>query len=165
MTLPRELALVNVNGSPVLSTKVVKEIDAIAGEWKDSQDGICSGGETYEIKFNVDLNKSTVFTIGNGVGQYLEVEVNPAAGKLIAKRTSTTGEINFNNSFSIPSLAAPFNTEGNTMELHIYIDNSSVEIINGDGTMAITCLVFPSVPYDRVNGVDGISYRSLNSIW
>lgn len=165
MTLPRELTLVEVEGQPVLSTQVVKEIDGIASNWNPAQNGICSGGKAYDIKLTMDPKEHTTFSVGNGVGEYLEVEVNPSAGKIIAKRTSTTGVTNFHGFFSLPSLASPYNTTLDELVLHLYIDASSVEIISEDGTTAITCLVFPSTPYDRINGVDNVTYRSLNSIW
>ena len=165
MTLPRELKLIEVNGSPLLSTSVVKELDNIAGEWQNSADGICYGGDAYEMKFTVPTNETTYFRIGNDRNQYMEVEVNAIVKKIIANRTSTTGNVNFHNLFSIPTTAAPFNTDADELEIHVYVDNSSVEIITGDGTASITNLVFPTVPYDRISGVDGISYRPLKSIW
>lgn len=165
MTLPRELSLVNVNGSPLLSTTVVKEIDNIASEWQTSSDGICSGGDAYDMKVTLDPTQARSFSVGNGIGEYLEIEINPVAGKIIAKRTSTTGATGFNGLFSIPSLAAPYNVDADTLILHIYVDDSSVEIISEDGTVALTCLVYPSVPYDRISGMESITYRSLKSIW
>lgn len=165
MTLPRELSLKDVNGIPVLSTNVVKELDNIAGEWINSDNGVCTGGDAYEMKLTLNLSENSSFRIGNNAGQYMEVEVNAAARKLIAKRTSATGNVNFHGLFSIPSTAAPFNTEGNEMELHIYVDASSVEIINGDGTLAITNLVFPNSTFDRITGPESVSYRVLKSIW
>lgn len=165
MTLPRELTLRDIDGSPRLCSSVVKEIDGIGGEWTDT-DGICQGGAAYEIKLSLDPKESKTFTVGNAVGEYLEVEVNPSAGKIIAKRTSTTGATNFHGLFSIPTLASPYNTNADELELHLLIDNSSVEILSSDGAAAITCLVFPSVPYDRISGLgNGISYRPLNTIW
>ena len=164
MTLPRELTLVEVNGLPKLSTQVVKELDNIAGEWRNSQ-GICSGGDAYEIIVNLDPQENSVFSVGNEVGEYLEIEVNAVAGKVIAKRTSTTGATSFHPLFSLPSLAAPYNRNLETLKLHIYIDNSSVEIISEDGTCALTCLVYPSRPYDRINGIGEITYRPLSNIW
>lgn len=165
MTLPRVLTLVEVNGNPLLSTLVVKELDNIAGEWQNSSDGVCAGGEAYEVVVALDPSEAKTFTVGNNVGEYLEIEVNPTAGKIIAKRTSTTGVVSFNSMFSMPSLAAPYDTAVDTLNLHIYLDDSSVEIISEDGASAITCLVFPTVPYDRINGVENVSYRALKSIW
>ena len=165
MTLPRELTLKEVNGQPLLSTTVVKELDGIASEWLDSIDGLCQGGDAYEMKLMLDANEHSVFTVGNGVGEYLEIEVNPGASKVIAKRTSTTGDTSFNGWFSLPSQVAPYDKSVDKLELHIYVDDSSVEIISGDGTTAITCLVFPSLPYDRISGIDNLTYRKLTSIW
>ena len=95
----------------------------------------------------------------------MEVEVNAAARKLIVKRTSTTGETRFNNMFSLPSISSPFNCDDKEMELHVFVDRSSVEIMNATGTMCLTNLVFPRESYNRISGVEDVSYRKLSSIW
>ena len=51
------------------------------------------------------------------------------------------------------------------MELCIFVDRSSVEIFNSDGTMAMTNIVFPKEPYNIISGPADISYRDLKSIW
>lgn len=165
MTLPRELTLVEVEGKPLLSTKVVKELDGIAGEWQKAVDGVCTGGDAYEMKVTVDPKVSTKFTVGNDKGEYLEINVNAPASKVIAKRVSTTGVSSFTTNFSLSSLAAPYNKSAEKLELHIYVDASSVEIINEDGTLALTCILFPSSTYDRVSGIEDVDYRPLVSIW
>ena len=165
MTLPRELTLIEVDGQPMLSTTIVKELDNIAGEWQLAQDGICREGDAYEMKVVLDPKENASFSVRNDIGEYLEISVNASAGKIIAKRTSATGDISFNGSFSLPSIAAPYNKTLDTLELHIYVDKSSVEIISEDGTTVLTCLVFPSIPYDRLIGVDEVYYRPLKSIW
>lgn len=165
MTLPRELSLTKVNGTPLLATKVINELDDIAGEWKPATGGIIEANDAYELKFTINLNESSAFTLANNAGEYMEVEVNASAGKMIAKRTSSTGVSAFNNLFSIPSISAPFNTEDDTMELHIFVDRSSVEILNAEGTMAITNIVFPKEPYNIISGVENAEYRILDSIW
>ena len=45
MTLPRELTLTEMNGSPVFASKVVIEFDIIAGEWTEAVNGICNVGD------------------------------------------------------------------------------------------------------------------------
>ncbi|MDE5714384.1 MAG: glycoside hydrolase family 32 protein [Muribaculaceae bacterium] len=162
MTLPRELSLVEIDGKPLLSTTVVGEIDAIAGEWGSANDAI---GDAWEARFKIDLTTNSVFRLENSYGQYMEVEVNAAARKLIVKRISTTGETRFNNLFSIPSISAPFNCEDEEMELHVFVDRSSVEIMNAGGTMCLTNLVFPRESYNRISGIENVSYRKLSSIW
>lgn len=165
MTLPRELSLAKVNGSPMLISKVVKELDNIAGELQEAPNGVCSDGDAYEMIVNLDPKVRSTFRVGNGVGEYLEIDANPQSGKIIAKRNANTGDISFHSLFSIPSFASPFDTTVDNLELHIYVDHSSVEILSGDGTAVLTALVFPSVPYDRITGVDNVTYRPLSSIW
>ena len=164
MTLPRVLSLKEVDGKPVLASNVVAELGNIASDWQEASNGVCSGGDAYEVKITLPTNESTKFTIGNG-GDYMEVEIIPAVKKIVATRSGSSGVTNFHPLFSLPSVQAPLNCSGNEIELHIYLDRSSVEIISAEGTMAMTNLVFPSVPYDRISGVDNVSYRALKSIW
>lgn len=166
MTLPRELSLANdANGNPVVVSKVVRELDNIAGEWKSVADGVCSGGDAYEMVVNVDPSLNQSLTVGNGMGEHISVDINPAAGKIIVGRTSASGLVSFHGMFSVPSMSADYDTSLSDLELHFYVDDSSVEILSADGKIAITCLVFPTIPYDRVNGVDEVTYRPLSSIW
>ena len=165
MTLPRELSLTDVNGSPLLASRVVREIEGIAGEWKIATDGRMDVADAYEAKLSFNLKESSSFTLSNSVGEYMEIMVNADAGKLIVKRTSSTGKVSFNNLFSVPSIAAPFNEEADIMELHVFIDRSSVEIFNADGTMVMTNIVFPKEPYHIISGVENVEYRELKSIW
>ena len=165
MTLPREITLEDMNGSPVLSTKVVKEIDGIAGEWTNAVNGICNDGDAYEMSVILDPSENKTFTVGNSAGEHITIQVNPEAKKIIASRTSSSGVVSFNGMFSIPSMSAPYDTDADKLELHIYVDHSSVEILSADGKTAITCLVYPTIPYDRIEGIDEVSYRPISSIW
>ncbi|MCH5239167.1 MAG: glycoside hydrolase family 32 protein [Muribaculaceae bacterium] len=165
MTLPRQLQLVEFNGAPVLTSQVVSELDGIAGELTAATDGVCSGGDGYEMIVKLDPSENRTFTIGNGINESVSVNVNPAAGKVILSRTSTSGNVAFHGLFSIPSMSAPYDTSADELELHIYTDHSSVEVLSSDGLTAITSLVFPNVPYDRISGVEEVSYRPLKTVW
>lgn len=172
MTLPRELTLKEVNGQPVMTAAPVKELDLIAGEWQNLSDGNVGKQQAYEIKANVNLKENSTIRISNDAGEYLDIEVNADAGKIIAHRTSSTGVVRFLNGegypnmlFAISTIAAPFNTTEDTMELHMVVDQSSVEIFSADGTMCMTVILFPQSIYNQISGVDGVSFRSLSSIW
>lgn len=165
MTLPREIKLVDMNGSPVVSTSVVKELDNIAGEWTSAVNGICNGGDAYEMVVSLNPKDNSSFTVGNAVGEKVNIQVNPLAGKVIMSRTSSSGAVSFHGMFSIPSMSAPYDKNAETLDLHIYVDDSSVELLSEDGKTAMTCLVFPTEPYDRITGVDEVAYRPLKSIW
>lgn len=166
MTLPRELFLVEgADGNPVLASSVVTEFNEMEGELQTANNGVCSGGDAYEMIVKLNPDENSTFTVGNGLGEYIEVNVNSGAGKVIVSRSSSSGATGFHGLFCIPSMTAPYDLNSDELELHIYTDHSSVEILSGDGQTAITCLVFPTEPYDRINGVEEVNFYPIKSIW
>ena len=164
MTLPRELTLVEADGKPVLANYPVAEIETIAGEWK-SVSGTIAAQSAYELKVKVDMSENSELTLSNGAGQHLDISVNSAIHSLIIHRTGDTGAASFHGLFSIPSIPVPVRADADEVELHIFVDKSSVEIFTADGTSAATVLVFPSEMYNRFGGAAGAEYRELASIW
>lgn len=165
MTLPRELTLVEAEGSPVLVSKIVSELDGIAGNWQTADNGICRGGEAYEMVVEIPTSSNCSFTLGNENGENLPISFNAAARRLIVNRGANSGATGFNGGFTFPSIPADIKPGVDNLKLHIYVDSSSVEFLSEDGSIAMTILVFPGEPYDRINGIDNVSYRVLNSIW
>ena len=97
-----------------------------------------------------------------------EITYSPSAGSIIARRNSKTGAATFNGSYSIPSVSGSLCCEGNDLVLDIYVDQSSVEIFTGNGSMAITNLVFPTTIYDQVTlsqPAKEVRYQAYTSIW
>jgi fructan beta-fructosidase len=87
---------------------------------------------------------------------------------LNAHRTTKSGKTSFNGIFSIPSMRAPLNVEGNEVTIDLFIDQSSIELLSNGGAMSQTTLVFPSSIYRKaeVTGADAtIRVRTLKSIW
>lgn len=165
MTLPRELKLTEYNGKPLLTAAVVKEIDAIAGNWQKAEAGNIGKLAAYEAKMNVNIKKNSTIRLENSFGEFMEIEVKGTAGILVIKRNNSTGRTDFNSLFSLPGVQAPFNTDADNMELHIIADASSVEIFSADGAVSVTDIVFPQETYNMISGVDNVEYRSLQSIW
>ncbi|MDE6716946.1 MAG: glycoside hydrolase family 32 protein [Muribaculaceae bacterium] len=165
MTLPRELTLKDVNGSPLLCAPIVKELDGIAGAWRAAVAGEMEKAAAYEAKFAVSLDSNTSIRLANSFGEYMDIEVRPSADMLTVKRGSSTGKTDFHSLFSIPGIQAPLHKDGGEMILHLVLDASSVEIFSEDGRVSVTNLVFPQEPYNRILGVEGVEYRPLSSIW
>lgn len=167
MTLPRELKLSEYDGQPILCSTVVKEIDQIAGQWQKT-DGAFNAKDAYQLQLTLGLDKNTTVTLSNGNGERFAFDVNAAARTLIAHRTSASGKVGFNGSFSLPSMNAPLNVSGNEVTLDIFVDQSSVEIFTQQGTMAMTNLVFPQSIYNSLT-VEGATceakVRELKSVW
>jgi fructan beta-fructosidase len=169
MTLPRELSLKEVGGQLLLSSSVIPEISKIAGEWQVlNSDQAFPEGDAYHLQLTLSLSRGSTVTLSNATNDKFSFEVVASEKVLVAHRTSTTGAINFNGSFAIPTMRAPLNVIGNEVTLDIYIDRSSVELLNGDGTLSQTTLVFPKSVYNhvQVSGADcQIKVRTLKRIW
>ena len=166
MTLPRELKLIELDGKPLLASTVPAEIESICGEWQPVT-GRLPEADSYRIRLTVDLTANRTFTLSNDSGEKLEFEVKGGARKLIAKRNAATGKADFNGSFSLPAIQAPLNCDGESVELEIYVDRSSVEVFTANGSMSMTAIVFPNSIYNIVTAGDGVSAEvsSMSRIW
>lgn len=167
MTLPRELALVDYNGSPLLTCPVVKEIDGIAGDWVPVESSFDTK-DAYHLQLVLNLDQNTTVTLSNSQGENFSIDVYASSRMLSVHRNSKTGASSFSSMFSIASINAPLNTDGETVTLDFYVDRSSVELFSGNGRTSITNLVFPQSLYNSLT-VSGAKYearkRELNRVW
>ena len=167
MTLPRELKLTELSGKPLLCCPVVSEIDKIAGSWENVGATI-DAKDAYQLRLTLNLDKNSTITLSNSQGEKYVLDINASVRTLTAHRTAASGKTSFNGSFSIPSMQAPLNVEGNTVTIDMFVDQSSVEIITKDGTMSMSNLVFPQSIYNQlsVTGADcEMHVRQLSRIW
>lgn len=167
MTLPRELKLTELSGKPLLCSPVVSEIDRIAGSWQNVGTTI-DAKDAYQLRLTLNLDKNSTVTLSNSQDERYVIDINAFARTLTAHRTAASGKTSFNGSFSIPSMQAPLNVEGNTVTIDMFVDQSSVEIITKDGTMSMSNLVFPQSIYNQlsVTGADcEMHVRQLSRIW
>ena len=170
MTLPRELKLTTIDGQTLLTADVVAEVEAIAGEWQTVSSGQAfPEAKAYHVQMTLPLTQATAITLQNGQGEKLSFDVSPSERAIIAHRTSVSGQTSFNGTFSVPSMRAPLNVEGNEVQLDFYVDQSSVELLSNHGAMSQTMLVFPASVYNSVS-VSGavpatLRVRPLKSIW
>jgi fructan beta-fructosidase len=167
MTLPRELKLTEHNGKPLLTGTVVKEIDQIASSWQKAETSL-NVEDAYQLRLTLSMDKNAVITLSNAADERFVIDVNASSRTLTAHRTSVTGRTSFNGTFSVPSIQAPLNTNGDQVTLDLFVDQSSVELITQEGTMSMTNLVFPQSIYNRLE-VSGADYeaqvRQLSRIW
>ena len=167
MTLPRELKLINYNGTPLLTNTVVSEIDKIAGSWQTAGSSL-DVKDAYQLRIKLNLDKNSTITLGNSFDEKYVIDINASSSMLTVHRTSATGKTNFNGTFSVPSMRAPLNVAGTTVTLDIYVDQSSVELFTENGTMSMTNLVFPQSIYNTLT-VSGADYeaqvRQFSRIW
>ena len=166
-TLPRELKLVEYNGQPLLTQTIVSEVDQLAGQWQAAGASL-DVKDAYQLRIKLNLDKNSTITLANVNGEKYVLDVNAAQRTIAAHRTGQTGKASFNGTFSVPSTTAPLNTDGNSVTLDLFVDQSSVELFTENGSMSMTNLVFPTSIYNQltVEGADSeCQIRQLNRIW
>lgn len=179
-TLPRDLSLIEYQGSPLLASKPSPEVEKQAEDWKDiaataGNPSTLEGGTdlsaanaltAYQLQVTFSLSAANTITLSNGKNEKYELSYTTLGRKLTVARTSVTGTCV--NSFSMPSIYGPLRTEDETVTLDIYVDQSSVEVFTANGSMAMTNLVYPSSIYNQVvtsASVQQLRYRRLKSVW
>lgn len=171
MTLPRELKLTTFGGKPLLCCPVVSEVDKIASQWQNvSSEALPLDAKksAYQLRINVGMDQNSTITLSNSKDEKFVIDIRSSDRTLTARRNAATGRVDFNGSFSIPSMQAPLNVEGNTVVVDLFVDQSSVEIVTQDGAMSMTNLVFPTSIYDQLtisNANCSAQLRSLSRIW
>ena len=171
MTLPRELKLTTFGGKPLLCCPVVSEVDKIASQWQNvSSEALSLDAKksAYQLRINVGMDQNSTITLSNSKDEKFVIDIRSSDRTLTARRNAATGRVDFNGSFSIPSMQAPLNVEGNTVVVDLFVDQSSVEIVTQDGAMSMTNLVFPTSIYDQLtisNANCSAQVRSLSRIW
>ena len=167
MTLPRELKLIEYDGKPLLANTVVSEIDKTADSWQTAG-GTLNVKDAYQLRIKLNLDKNSTITLSNVSDEKYVLDVNASARTVSAHRNAQTGKTSFNGTFSVPSIQAPLNTNGNTVTLDLFVDQSSVELFTENGSMSMTNLVFPQSIYNSLT-VTGADYeaqvRQLKRIW
>lgn len=165
MTLPRQLVLKECNGQPLLASTVVSEIENIAEEWSQTTADIADA-DAWQLRVKARLDAASTVTLSNEAGEKYEISINAATRRITTGRGGATGKYAFSTAFAIPMVSAPLNTEENEVVLDIYVDRSSVEILTGDGSAAMTNIVFPTGIYNAVStsgAIESVQVRRLRS--
>lgn len=108
----------------------------------------------------VEVKGTMELTLSNTKGEQV-VMTYDAQQQTFAMDRTKSGDASFSEAFSTVTTAP---THGAMKQLHLFIDNSSIEAFAGDGKMAMTNLVFPSEPYSilKVKGGKATIYELRN---
>lgn len=104
----------------------------------------------YEIEMIIKNKNAEVigFQLFNSEGEEVDMCYNLVERKFSMDRTKS-GDVSFSKEFPAVTLAP---VEGNDeMKLRLFIDKSSIEAFGDEGRFAMTNLVFPSEPYNRIS--------------
>lgn len=160
-SVPRDLSLYTSAGETYLKSSPSRELLKLRGkeEKKHSfkvdrtynMDKLLSDNTgTYEIEMTIKNRNAEVigFQLFNSKGEEVDIYYNLVEKKFAMDR-SKSGVVSFSSDFPVLTLAP---IEGNSeMTLRLFVDKSSLEAFGDDGRFAMTNLVFPSEPYNRIS--------------
>jgi len=166
MTLPRELRLAIEDGGPVLRARPIAELATlrrsaatIGPRTIEGPFDLTSAAHTtaglLELDLDLDLGPANGARLqfSNARGERTIFRIDGAARRFELDR-SASGAIAFNPAFAAAPQVAPWLGAATRLRLHVFLDQSSIEVFVDDGATVLTTLVFPATPYDSVQ-LDG----------
>ena len=149
-SIPRDLGLFEYKGETYCSVVPSPEMTAAR-----SKKATKSLSESCEMVVN--LKGNATITLSNDKGEEVVMLYDAKAETFSMDRTKS-GKMDFSNDFAATTKAP---TYGKISQLRIFIDKSSIEVFDAEGKMAMTNLVFPTKPYNKVT-VKGGKYQVYN---
>jgi levanase/fructan beta-fructosidase len=141
-SVPRDLGLFEYNGQTYCSVIPSKELLTLRGKETKKLPQAC--------EIVVDVKGSTDLVLSNALGEQVVMRYDAAAHTFSMDRTRSYAS--FSEAFPVKTVAP---TYGDIKQLRIFMDNSSIEAFDADGKMAMTNLVFPTEPYNKLKVVGG----------
>ena len=138
-SIPRDLGLFEYKGETYCS--VVPSPEMTAARSKKAGKKL-----TESCEMVVNLKGNATITLSNDKGEKVVMNYDAKAETFSMDRTKS-GKMDFSKDFAAVTKAP---TYGKISQLRIFIDKSSIEVLDADGKMAMTNLVFPSKPYNKV---------------
>jgi len=145
-SVPRDLDLFEYEGQTYCGVVPSKELLALRGKKQSKLSNAC------ELVLN--LKGSSSVTLCNDKGEKVVFAYDEGKRTFSMDRTKS-GKVDFSEAFPVTTTAPVY---GKLKQLRIFIDNSSIEVFDVDGKMAMTNLVFPITPYDKIVKKGKIKY-------
>ena len=162
-TLPRDLDLFRAeDGKLYLGVNPSPEVEALRGRKQSfgpavlgseavsyalptENDGICEIdlGLNYQNAATIDI------LLSNDEGESVTMSYDLQKRKFSMHRQKS-GDISFSEDFPVSTIAPMYTKKAKNGSLRIFIDRCSIEAFDGEGRFAMTNLVFPTKPYDRL---------------
>ena len=134
-SIPRDLDLFADGEETYCGVIPSKEMQALRGKKVKKLSDVC--------ELVIDIKGSMELTLSNMNGEKVTMFYDAQKQTFSMDRTKS-GDCSFSEAFAIVTTAP---THGVMKQLRIFIDRCSIEAFAADGKMAMTNLVFPSIPY------------------
>ena len=144
--IPRDLGIFTDGNEDYLSVKPSPEIMKAFSKKAQSLGDACM----VEVS---GLRGNATIELSNGKGERVVMRYDAAENSFSVDRMKS-GQTDFSDVFASVTTAP---THGKVSRVLIFIDKSSVEVFDADGKFALTNLVFPTKPYDRLTVKGGKS--------
>ena len=138
--IPRDLGIFTDGGEEYLSVKPSPEIMKAFSKKASGLSGACM----IEVS---GLRRNATIELSNSKNERVVMRYAVAEKSFSVDRMKS-GQTDFGDVFPAVT-SAP--THGKVSRVLIFIDKSSVEVFDGDGKFALTNLVFPTKPYDKLS--------------
>ncbi len=153
-TLPRTLALKNVNGEMYLTSDASKFMYALPKKIQLLSKGngklnVPSLGSAYKISFDQNNLSSYTVSLSNDLGEYLDFGYDSITNQFFIDRT-LAGVHKFNPEFAAKHFA-PRLAVSKTTGFYAIVDKASIEFFADGGLNVMTDIFFPTVPYTNIN--------------
>ena len=161
MTIARELKLIKEDGQYLVTSQPVEELQKFRGEVV-KKSALSANKDLVLIDTSaIDLSKAEVrfsisgleengnyhFTLSNQQGEKFVVNYDHSKQKFSMDR-SKAGINDFSDKFSGTPSTAPRITASNSMEVHMLLDKTSMELFIDNGKTVITEIFFSEKPWD-----------------
>jgi fructan beta-fructosidase len=158
MTISRELSLIDIDGTLLVKSAPVKELESLRGEEITVKKSSNLPSQAVEILAELDDSDSFSLTISNELGE--QIQVIKELG-LVSIDRSKAGKSDFHEDFAAMH-SAPMSWKAE--QLRIFLDASSIELFVNDGELVMTSLVFPNSPWKKIELTQGINRAVLYSL-
>ena len=180
MTIPRDLALQNINGDIRLTSTPANNYNSlkIGGYFRKQilvdKEANLSPKKTelshqYKLNFNITRLKDFGLVLSNNLGEELVIGYDRKANQYYIDRTKS-GKVDFEKDFA-GRFVAPRISTSTSADITLIVDKASVELFADGGSTVMTCTFFPNKPYSKMVmkadelELNNVSYMSLKSIW
>ena len=172
MTLPRKLSLKKINGDYVLYNYPLSSVDNLFNAEERNNISIPANGE-YKIS-NPLLGESNIsFTspntdfkliLSNDLGEKVALIFDSASSLLMLDRTES-GITDFNYEFGNKLHYVPMQHLGESINISMYLDRSSIEVFVNQGLYSLTDQLFPRGPYNTLRFENLSNTEILTKDW
>ena len=138
-SVPRDLDIFENEGRYYCGVTPSRELSSLRGDKARQPSEAC--------EIVVDLKGPASIVLSNSKGEKVVMEYDPKDRSFLMDR-NLSGNTSFNKDFPARTIAP---VHGTLRQVRIFIDRCSIEVFDSEGKMAMSNLVFPSEPYDKLS--------------